>query len=88
VISEISNPWMVAGAAVTATLIPCADMCLRGSPERRLVGVEMASVLITIAMTLFTIGFGRPIFIDLPLALAIMSFGGGLVYARFLEKYL
>ena len=63
-------------------------MCLRGSPERRLVGLEMASILVTMAMVLLTIGFGRFIFIDLPLALAIMSFGGGLVFARFLEKHL
>ena len=82
------NPWLLAGAAVSASLIPCADMCLRGSAERRLVGLEMASMLVTIAMVLFTVGFGRSIFIDLPLALAIMSFGGGLVFARFLEKHL
>jgi multicomponent Na+:H+ antiporter subunit F len=83
-----ANPWLIAGALVAASLLPCADMCLRGSPERRLVGVEMTSVLITLSMVLFTVGFGRSIFIDLPLALAIMSFGGGLVYARFLEKHL
>ncbi len=82
------NPWLLAAAAVSATLLPCADMCLRGSPERRLVGLEMASLLIVIAMILFTVGFGRSILIDLPLTLAIMSFGGGLVFARFLEKHL
>ncbi len=82
------NPWLIAGAGVAATLLPCTDMCLRGSPERRLVGLEMASIVVTIAMVLFTIGFGRSIFIDVPLALAIMSFGGGLVFARFLEKHL
>ena len=84
----LTNPWLVAGAAVAATLIPCADMCLRGNPERRLVGMEMASVQVIIAMVLLTVGFGRTIFIDLPLALAVMSFGGGLVFARFLEKHL
>lgn len=84
----LANPWFWAGAGVSATLIPCADMCLRGTPERRLVGMEMASLLITIAMVLFTEGFGRSIFIDIPLTLAIMSFGGGLVFARFLEKHL
>ena len=82
------NLWLLAGAAVSSALLPCADMCLRGSPERRLVGVEMASVLVTIAMVLFTIASGRSPLIDLPLALAIMSFGGGLVFARFLEKRL
>lgn len=82
------NFWLITGAVVSATLVPCADMCLRGSPERRLVGLEMTSLIVTIALVLFTIGFGRIPFIDLPLALAIMSFGGGLVFARFLEKHL
>jgi multicomponent Na+:H+ antiporter subunit F len=82
------NPWLIAASAVSAALIPCADMCLRGSPERRLVGLEMTGILVIIAMILLAIGFGRSIFIDLPLALAVMSFGGGLVFARFLEKHL
>lgn len=82
------NIWLLAGVTVCATLVPCADMCLRGSPERRLVGLEMTSVIITLAMVLFTVGMDRIPFIDLPLALAIMSFGGGLVFVRFLEKHL
>ena len=82
------NIWLAAAAGVSATLIPCADMCLRGTPERRLVGLEMTSIIVTIALVLFTVGFGRTIFIDMPLALALMSFGGGLVFARFLGKHL
>jgi multicomponent Na+:H+ antiporter subunit F len=82
------NIWLVAAAGVSATLVPCADMCLRGTPERRLVGLEMASLIVTIALMLFTVGFGRTPFMDLPLALALMSFGGGLVFARFLGKHL
>ncbi len=82
------NIWLAAASGVCVTLIPCADMCLRGTPERRLVGLEMTGILVTIALVLFTVGFGRLPFMDLPLALAIMSFGGGLVFARFLEKHL
>ncbi|HEX3892518.1 MAG TPA: monovalent cation/H+ antiporter complex subunit F [Terracidiphilus sp.] len=82
------NVWLAAAGGVCVTLIPCADMCLRGTPERRLVGLEMTTVIVTIALVLFTVGFGRFPFMDLPLALAIMSFGGGLVFARFLGKHL
>lgn len=82
------NLWLDAGVAVSSTLLLCAVMCLRGSPERRLVGLEMTSMIVIIAMVLFTVGFGRLPFIDLPLTLAIMSFGGGLVFVRFLGKYL
>lgn len=82
------NVWLYAGAAVSTALVPCAAMCLHGTAERRLVGFEMAGFLVVIAMILFTVGFGRLPFIDLPLALAIMSFGGTLVFARFLGKHL
>ena len=82
------NIWLIAAAGVSVSLIPCADMCLRGTPERRLVGLEMASLIVTIALVLFTMGFGRTPFMDLPLALALMSFGSGLVFARFLGKHL
>lgn len=82
------NIWLAGAACVVAALIPCADMCLRGAPERRLVGLEMATMIVIIALVLLTIGFGRLPFLDLPLALALMSFGGGLVFARFLGKHL
>jgi multisubunit Na+/H+ antiporter MnhF subunit len=48
----------------------------------------MANLIVTIALVLFTIGFGRTPFMDLPLTLALMSFGGGLVFTRFLGKHL
>lgn len=82
------NLWLMAGSGVAATLIACAAMSLHGSPERRLVGLEMTNLILTITLVLFTIGFGRLPFIDLAIALAILSFGGGIVFARFLEKHL
>ena len=82
------NLWLFAGAAVSAALLLCANMCLRGPVERRLAGMEMAAFLVIFAMVLFTVGFGRLSFMDLPLALAIMSFGGTFVFVRFLGKYL
>lgn len=82
------NLWIFAGMAVSAALLPCADMCLRGAVERRLVGMEMAAFLIIIAMVLFTVGFDRLPFVDLPLTLTIMSFGGTFVFVRFIGRHL
>jgi multisubunit Na+/H+ antiporter MnhF subunit len=82
------NPWMMAAVGAGACLIPCSWMCLRGSAERRLVGLEMTGILVTILLVLLTVGYGRLPFIDLPLTLAILTFGAGLVFARFLEKHL
>lgn len=82
------NVWLAAAVAVGACLLPCADLCLRGTVERRLVGLELAEILVTILMVLLTLGFHRLPFIDLPLTLAIMSLGAGLVFVRFFERHL
>ncbi len=82
------NAWMVTSIAVGATLVPCAWMCLRGLPERRLVGLEMTGIIVTMELVLVTVAYGRLPFIDLPLTLAVLTLGAGLVFARFLEKHL
>ncbi|MGH9605707.1 MAG: monovalent cation/H+ antiporter complex subunit F [Terracidiphilus sp.] len=82
------NIWLIAAAGVGACLLPCADLSLRGTVERRLVGVELTGMLVTILLVLLTMGFRRLPFIDLPLALAIMSLGACLVFVRFLERHL
>ena len=82
------NLWLVAAVAIGGCLLPCAGLCLRGSVEQRLVGLELSSIIVTILLAVLTIGYHRQPFIDLPLALAIMSLGGGLVFVRFLEREL
>jgi len=82
------NPWMAAAYAVGLCLVPCADLCLRGTAERRLVGVELSGVLVTILLVLLTLGFHRLPFIDLALTLAILYLGATLVFVRFMERHL
>lgn len=82
------NHWIITAIAIGATLIPCAWMCLRGTPERRLVGVEMTGMIVTLLLILLTVGYGRLPFMDMPLTLAVLTFGAGVVFARFLEKHL
>lgn len=82
------SAWLAATYAVASCLVPCAIMCMRGSPERRMVGFEMTSVVVTLLLALFTVASNRLVFMDIPLTLAILTLGGGLVFARFLEKHL
>lgn len=82
------NLWLAACVGISLTLVPCAFMCLRGSSERRLVGLEMTSLLLTLLLVALTIGFGRQPFIDIALAMAIFTYSGGLIYARLMEKHL
>jgi multisubunit Na+/H+ antiporter MnhF subunit len=84
----MSNVWLYAAAALLIALVPCGVTCFRGKPTDRLVGLEMAGVVITLDMVLLAEGFNRTPFYDLPLTLAILAFGGGMVFARFLERWL
>jgi multicomponent Na+:H+ antiporter subunit F len=80
--------WTVATLALLAGLVPCGITCLRGDVVDRLVGLEMAGVVVTLVLLLLAQAFDRVIYVDLALALALLSFAGGLVFARFLERYL
>jgi len=48
----------------------------------------MSGIIVAILMALYVAGTNRLAFMDLPLSEALLSFGGGLVFARFLEKHL
>ena len=80
--------WLAATLALLAGLVPCGIVCLRGDVVERLVGLEMAGVVVTLVLLLRAQVFGRVVYVDLALALALLSFAGGLVFARFLERFL
>jgi multisubunit Na+/H+ antiporter MnhF subunit len=80
---------MYAAAALSMGVLPCAAVALRPrSPIDRLVGLEMAAVLECLLLVLLCEAMHRPLFLDVALALALLAFGGGLVFTRFLERWL
>ncbi len=56
--------------------------------EKRLVALEMAGILATLELMLLTMAFQRMPMMDLAIALALLSFGSGMVFAHFLARYL
>ncbi len=82
------NPWLIAAGAMLVCLLPCGIACLRGDVARRLVGLEAGGLIATLILVLLAEGLHRPPFMDLALGLALLSFGGGLVFARFLERWM
>jgi multicomponent Na+:H+ antiporter subunit F len=69
-------------------LLPLTWVAVRGEVRHRLVAFYMAGVVITLLLMLLTMAFHRMPLMDLALTLALMSFGGGIVFARFLARYL
>lgn len=81
------DQWTVAAIALLLGLVPCGVVCLRGEPTERLVGLEMAGTIDALVLLLLAVAYHRSIYLDLALALALLTFAGGLVFARFLERW-
>ena len=82
------NAWLWAASGILLSLVPCGVVVFRAGLGDRLVALEMASTLVTIELLLLAQGFNRSSFFDLPLTLALLSFGGGMVFARFVQRWL
>lgn len=82
------NAWLFAATVLlVAGLLPCLIATMRSGPVQRLVGLELAGVVSTVVLLLLAQGFSRTAYIDLALVLALLSFAGSLVFARFLERW-
>ncbi|MGH9557655.1 MAG: monovalent cation/H+ antiporter complex subunit F [Bryobacteraceae bacterium] len=82
------NAWILSAIVMLVAMIPCFARCLRGDTVSRLVGLSAGSTMTAIVLLLLAEGFHRIPFVDLALTLALLSFGGVLVFARFLERWL
>ena len=82
------NVWLMTAGALLLCLVPCGLVCLRGDPADRLVGLQATGVIGALLLLVLAEGWQRPPFTSLALALALLAFGGGLVFARFLERWM
>lgn len=82
------NVWKLAAEVMIFVLVPLAWLSGRGDPRQRLVAFYMAAVVITLLMMLLTLAFNRMPMMDLAITLALMSFGGGIVFGRFFARHL
>jgi len=81
------NAWLWAASATLLILIPCAIRAVRGSVMDRLLGLELGSVVIALALVMLGEGFDRSIYLDLALVFTVLSFAGNLLMVRFLERW-
>ena len=82
------NAWLLAATVLMFALIPCGIVVFTRDAMERLVGLEIAGLIATMLLILIAQGMHNPNFYDLALALGLLAFGGGLVFVRFLERWL
>jgi multicomponent Na+:H+ antiporter subunit F len=82
------NAWLISATILVLGLVPVGIRTFKGDTMDGMVGLEMMGIMTTLVLMLLAHGFQRMPFYDLALATALLSFGGGLVFVRFLERWL
>ena len=82
------SAFVIAAIAMLVAVIPCGIVMLRGKIMEAVVAYEAIGSVIIIVLVLLAQGFGRSGEFELPVLLAMLVLGGGLVFVRFLERWL
>lgn len=82
------NMWQIGTAALLVGLVPCGIACLRGSLGARLVSLELAGLVAVLTALLISADSSVSSVLDVAILLAFVGFVGGLVFTRFLGRWL
>lgn len=80
--------WTLTAIALLVCMIGPFVRCIRGDAVSRLVGLQAGGSICTLILLVLCEAYHRIPFVDLSLTLALLSLGGCLVFARFLERWL
>jgi multisubunit Na+/H+ antiporter MnhF subunit len=82
------NAFVIAAIAMLVAVIPCGIVMLRGKTMEAVVAYEAIGSVVIMVLVLLAQGFRRSGEFELPVLLAMLILGGGLVFVRFLERWL
>lgn len=82
------NDWLIAAIALLLGFVPCIVVIWRSPMVDAVVALNLAGILTTLELVLLAEGLGRASFYDLALVLAALTFAGGLVFYRFLGRWI
>jgi multisubunit Na+/H+ antiporter MnhF subunit len=78
--------WLAAATVLIAMLLPCAWVAWRRGTLAGVVAVEIAGVVATLAFICLAVGFQRSSYANVPLLAAVLTWLGGLVLVRFVDR--
>jgi multicomponent Na+:H+ antiporter subunit F len=82
------NAWLIAAIALLPGFVPCGVVIVRARLVDAVIALNLSGVLATLELVLLAEGLGRAPFYDLALVLAVLTFAGGLVFLRFLGRWI
>jgi len=82
------SAFIVAAIAMLIVMVPAAVTIVRGTDADAVVGYQIITAIAVMIFALLAEGFKRPGLFELPVLLAVLLYGSGLVYVRALERWL
>lgn len=79
-------PFLVTAILMLVAVIPCGIVVARGAAMDAVVAFEAIGSNVVMALALIAEGFNRSGEFELPLLSAVLIYGSGLVYVRFMER--
>jgi multisubunit Na+/H+ antiporter MnhF subunit len=80
--------FVIAAIVMVAAMVPAGVNLVRGELADAVVSYQFISTVTVMVLALLAEGFGRPGLFEFPVLLAVLLFGGGLVFVRGLERWL
>jgi multisubunit Na+/H+ antiporter MnhF subunit len=80
--------FTAAAIAMLACIIPAGMVIARGDLGSAVVGYEFVTSVMVMVLVLLAQAFQRPSLFELPVLLAMLMFGSGLVFVRTMERWL
>jgi multisubunit Na+/H+ antiporter MnhF subunit len=80
--------FTAAAVAMLVSLIPAGIVLARGDLSEAVVAYEFITAVVVLVLALLAQAFQRSSLFELPVLLALLMFGGGLVFVRALERWL
>ena len=80
--------FVAAAIAMLVATIPAGIVLYRGKLADSVVAYEFISAVVVMVLALLAQGFQRTSLFELPVLLAVLTYGSGLVYVRAMERWL
>jgi multisubunit Na+/H+ antiporter MnhF subunit len=81
-------PFVAAAIAMLIAIIPAGVVLYRGELAASVVAYEFITSVVVMVLALLAEAFERPSLFELPVLLAVLLFGSGLVFVRAMERWL
>jgi multisubunit Na+/H+ antiporter MnhF subunit len=80
--------FVAAAIAMLIAIVPAGIVLCRGELAASVVAYEFITSVVVMVLALLAQGFKRPSLFELPILLAVLMLGSGLVYVRAMERWL